>query len=252
MNSVRDRESRAKRHSIELFKYFVQFLEIFGQENYGGSAEVNWPAVYSFCESYGLFDFNDDLEEIVYSESEEEFRDKAFEYIEKQILDGYPVWRLFNMSKWLFDKFEKELDDQEREKDIKYFNKVKCYKCKHFSDHMEYFTKQMTPKRIFPGEVPEGISDIRAINIHHTMSCSVRNDLLAQNEKEFRFEGRYKKFKYKKFNSTERIGWEADQRRWTLIPWELKNCPYFENNDMTPEEFLKLYFEISRLYKDKD
>ena len=42
-----------------------------------------------------------DAGEIVNVNSEEEFRDKMFSWIEKQVLDGYPIWRLFKLNNWL-------------------------------------------------------------------------------------------------------------------------------------------------------
>lgn len=251
---MRNREIRAKSHSIELFKYFVQFLEIFGQENYGGSAEVNWPAVYEFCSSYDIFSFNQELEDIVYAEKEEEFRDKAFEYVEKQILDGYPVWRLFHMSKWLYDQFEKELADQENKKDIEYFNKTRCYRCKHYKETMEYYTKNGYPMKIRPGEMPKDLMghevDPRTINMIHWRSCDVRDKQYKELEDKSNSRFETFKFEYKRFNSDEMGICGRDQRKWKLIPWELKRCPYFEDSGITFNEFIKLYFECCRLYKE--
>ena len=118
------REEKAQRElrKIDIFKYMIQFLEIYGNENFGQSAEVNWAAVWDYYSHCDMLDFNTEVEDLVYNTSDEEFRDKVFEYIEHQVVDGYPLWRLFKMSKWLFDKCEEELIQNEHQKDIEYFN----------------------------------------------------------------------------------------------------------------------------------
>ena len=68
---------RNERRAIEIFHHFISFLEIYGQENFGESVEINWLAVYENCVSLDLFDGNYMIEEIVNSDSEEEFRDKV-------------------------------------------------------------------------------------------------------------------------------------------------------------------------------
>ena len=249
-----NRPDKSKFRSVKVFQYFIQFLEIYGQENYGESAEVSWPRVMEFCSSYGIFDFNSELEEVIYADTDEEFRDKAFSYIEKQILEGYPVWRLFDMSSWLYNQLEKELIERENAKDVEYFNKTRCYRCKHFADIMEYFNSSGLPRRIYPGEEPKEV-DIRAVTIHHMMSCSKRNSLLEEMENassSSRFlRSSNVKFSYNKFNC-EDLGFMRDQRKWDLIPWELKKRPYFDDAKITPEEFKKTYFEIPRLYKESE
>ena len=35
-------------NTITVFKYFLSFLEVWKEENYGTSAEINWQAVWGF------------------------------------------------------------------------------------------------------------------------------------------------------------------------------------------------------------
>ena len=133
---------RNERRAIEIFQHFISFLEIYGQENFGENVEINWPGVYSNCVEFGLFDENPDVEEIVNVNSEEEFRDKMFSWIEKQVLDGYPIWRLFKLNNWLYEQLEKELHENEYKKDVEYFNKYKCFTCKYFYDDIYWLDKE--------------------------------------------------------------------------------------------------------------
>ena len=55
----------AEEKGILLFKHFIQFLELYGAENYGECFEVNWPKVFKFCNSYHLLDFREDLKELL-------------------------------------------------------------------------------------------------------------------------------------------------------------------------------------------
>ena len=128
-----EQRNKSNQRKVDIFKYMIQFLEIYGNENFGQSAEVNWSAVWDYCSKCDMLDFNYEVEELVYNTKDEEFRDKVFAFLDKQAVEGYPLWRLFTMSKWLFDKCEEELIRNEHEKDVEYFNKTKCYRCQYFN-----------------------------------------------------------------------------------------------------------------------
>ena len=72
-NNVSDKE-----RSILLFKHFIGFLEIWGQENYGENIEIDWFKVYNFTSKYDLLDLREDLEDIVFEENEELKEEFAF------------------------------------------------------------------------------------------------------------------------------------------------------------------------------
>lgn len=250
---------------VEVFKHMVKFLEIYGNENFGQSAEVNWKQVWDYCSRCDMLDFNVEVEELVYHTPDEEFRDRVFEFIEKQILDGYPVWRLFTMSKWLYDKCEQELLDNERKKDIEYFEKTKCYRCKHFKNKLTImYNTLFEPFNLKDfdtiKEFKDSVKPIEVKNVKYNMYCTKREELLNEAYKK-KFEGKefishfkesnFKenyRFKYNKFNVGEDDEWEGFRRNneWILNPSKLKRCPYFEESDMTAERFVELYGEIPR------
>lgn len=219
---------------ILLFKHFVRFLEIYGAENYGERFEVNWPKVFKFCNSYHLLDFREDLEEIVYSDNYEVFRDRCFKWIEDQILNGYPVFELFKLDDHLFSILRDEYRLSEIEKDKEYFNYMKCYRCKHFYDDPHYIGKDNFSHSFKTSK--EGY--IPGTRILHLINCLKRKELSEKSQKH-RFDESFE-FSYKKFN-----GDTYDLRSWKLVPAEHKDCPYFElDEDMTYEKFIEMYGEI--------
>lgn len=259
---------------ILIFKYMIQFLEIFGMENYGASAEVDWEAVFNNFTKCGIFDFNFGVEDLVVHNSDNEFRDNVFKFVENQVLDGYPVWRLFHMSEWLRDKCEQELLEREHCKDVEFFNKTKCLHCKYFEDELEIaFSHELSS---FDIGYYKNIDEFKAKAKHmaeetmcgapkvkfikHHLKCNKRIELLHEMEEEFKskhpnfsrfdLESLPNKFKYKKFNlddASQPNAYTLRSHSWILQPEVLKKCGYFEeNSEMTPEKFEELYDHIPR------
>lgn len=257
---MKDKKINDKYRSIKLFEYFIEFLKIFGQENYGESAEVNWYAVFNYCQSYGLFDFNDELTDIIYTEDPTEFRDKCFSLLEKNILEGYPVWRLFKMSDWLMNQLEKQLHEFEVEKDKKYFYKTtRCFRCKYYSEHISAIHR----KTHYSYHAQDSNGYIKPeyntldYNLFHFRNCEKRTAILEEKIADMKAKGqyvshdfeRYYTFKYRRFNLG--TGWSRDNKNWKLNPWTLRRCPLFEENpNMTYEEFIKKFAEMPRITED--
>lgn len=260
-----ERREQSNRRKVDIFKYMIQFLEIYGNENFGQSAEVDWAAVWNFCSKCDMLDFNPEVEELVYNTTEEEFRDKVFSFLDKQAVEGYPLWRLFTMSKWLYDKCEEELIQNERKKDREHFYKTKCYRCKYlqckvhvlFSTAFEPIVSETFSSIDEFKERYRNVTEVKTLNCD--MTCLKREELLneayqkelrkpcscysgAFGERRFREEYR---FKYSKFDYRDESQ-EDSGKEWDLIPSVLKRCNYFEESDMTPEKFEKLYYQIPR------
>ena len=237
---------------VEIFKYTIEFLKIYGQENFGESAEVNWCAIFEHCTKCDMLDFNQEVEQLVYNTKEEDFRDAVFTYLEKQALEGYPLWRLFKMSKWLYNACESQLLENERKKDIEYFYKTKCYHCRYFMGgvRVTYATiieplniKEYPNFETFKKQHPNAtIKDVRV-----TRGCAKREELAKEALKKAGYDSSWRsehflreyKHKYKRFRSDAR-------GNWILIPNDLKCCPYFEENGVQPEQFIELFTEIPR------
>lgn len=245
-------KEKSESRIIKVFKYFIQFLEIYGAENYGQSAEVNWETVWNFVNRCGILDSNIELETLVHYSTDEEFRDGVFTYIEKQALDGYPLWRLFTMSKWLYNKCEQELHDIEYKKDIEYFNTVKCYRCKNFHNRINTIGHTVLEPIMskFFNNVEELKNYIRDTNYvvqkdWQEMNCMKRKKLLENkmSHGRHRFYKNECNFKYKGFN----VDNEGRSHNWILNPMKLLDCPYFEENkNMTINKFIEIYGEIPR------
>lgn len=244
--------------SIKLFEYFIEFLKIFGQENYGESAEVDWYAVYNYCQSYHMLDFNAELEEIIYADNDEEFRDKCFEFMERNIIEGYPVWQLFKMSDWLTKQLNKELHDREEAKDKEYFYKLtKCYRCQYYSEHISAIDKMTGysyPAQDHNDDVMKQYLNGR-YNLLHTRICGKRKEIIHKAELKAMEEGRstlrieqFVEFEYDKFNE-ERLS----RTKWSVNPWTLRDCPYFcEDPIMDYEHFIRKYLELTRFDSDSN
>lgn len=215
--------------SINLFKYFIDFLQIWGQENYGSSAEVDWCKALAECQKFHLFDFNEKLEKVIYAESDEEFRDLAFKWVENKVLDGWPIWRMFKMSDWLTSKLEEENTQLALEEQKKVYNSVKCYRCKYFRDHASWFKDVPLQGGYTTVSVEEELPEEGA-RITYRDECLKRNQLIeeAKDAKTLRSWSGDPVLKYKKFNEDL----TARSRKWKPVPEKLTDCPYFKEGGM--------------------
>ena len=251
-------ENKSNQRIIQIFKFFVQFLEIYGQENYGQSAEVDWEKVWNFVNRCGILDNNEELEHLVHYSTDEEFRNNVFSYVEKQALEGYPLWRLFTMSKWLENKCEQELYEKKKKKDVEYFNTIKCYRCKYF--HNQIHTIGHTLSEPIQGKRFDNVDELKqyvqqtqyVIQKHwQDMNCMKREDLIKcrHNNGIRRFHNNNYHFRYKGFNVKN----DSRTHEWIFNPMKLLDCPYFEENkNMTVKNFEKVYGEIPRYLDEKE
>lgn len=223
---------------IILFRHFVEFLKIWGQENYGENVDINWPAVYKFTTSYSILDFRQDLEDVIFSESDEEFRDNCYSWIENQILNGYPIWRLFIINGWLKDKLEEEFVQSAVDEERNRFETRKCFTCKHFLDDVKFIGEDKyshsykTERSLYAKGTP----------LLHLMNCSKRKeliDILGKNRMTSHFDDINFTYKLFRMDSNSQFG-----SRWKLYPSEHNDCPYYENSGISFDEFISVYGEV--------
>ena len=92
-----EKERLSDNKKIYLFKWFIKFLEIYGQETFGESASINWGLVHDEIIGHDIWSMDMELDNLLYNDSEsldsEEFRDKVFSYIEDRVIKGYPIFR---------------------------------------------------------------------------------------------------------------------------------------------------------------
>lgn len=244
-----------------IFKNFINFLEIYGQENLGCGYEVNWTKVHRMIIDNNVFDFNDELEEVIYQDDEsfdsEEFRDKCYKYIENQILKGYPVWHLFNLSKHLTKVLQDEEDRQTMEMYRKKYNSHLCYKCKHFKniifvhDQFNRFHLNDYIKR------HPGINPI-LLNLSHNMSCNYReervkyiNDHMEEFDIHWHDKERGINRQLTKEGFSTKLLFEKDTQYSYSHVFVFKpllnqcKCKFFEENkDMTFDKYIKENYEV--------
>ena len=214
-------------NSLTMFRHFIAFLEIYGQENYGESAEVNWHEVHLFCNKYHLLDFNDELSEVIYTEDEEDFRDKCFTFIENKILNGYPVWRLFKMSQWLKEKLEQSFQDEIIREKEKFYRETRCYRCKNI--HIETTIIEPINKNPISYDKDNPVHlewiDKRKVPYIFRFNCKKRSELIIEKSNGCIREMRRVKLDYCGFNTNDNRG------EWKMNIWGLRKCPYFEEDE---------------------
>ena len=223
---------------IQIFHYFIDFLNIWGAENYGESAEVDWGKVYIDCHKFGMFDFNESLEKVVNAENEEEFRDLTFQWIENKVYEGLPIWRYFKVSKWLEDKLEEEELDKEKKEILSLYKNNKCFKCKYYRDNAMFFLKSSDMEKLsnLPIKNPNNLYSLKECyeywtdqRILHDESCAKRKELLEEAKKDsFDIFRRDAKLEYEAFN-VKSTGYRPE--KWRLNPEKLNDCPYFEESE---------------------
>ena len=105
--------------------YFLavkEIVELFAEQELGSRCEINIPAVISYVES---FKFASDTWGI-YS------KDEIYQLVTDDILAGYPVWQLLNVSEWTRQMLQRELDAKIKREREEAERKYKCYSCKYF------------------------------------------------------------------------------------------------------------------------
>ena len=244
-----------------IFKNFINFLEIYGQENLGCGYEINWTQVHRMIVDNNMFDFNDELEEVIYHNDEsydsEEFRDRCYKYIEEQILKGYPVWHLFKLSKHLTKVLQDEEDRKTMEMFKKKYNKHLCYRCKHFKNNIVVYENfNRIPIKDYIERHP-GINPI-LLNLSHEMYCKYREErveYISEHMKEFNIfwhdkeRGINRQLTKEGFSS--KLLFEKDtpysyNREFILKPLSNQcKCKFFEENkDMTFDKYIKENYEV--------
>ena len=141
--NYKEKEKLSADKKIYLFKWFIKFLEIYGQETFGESASINWGLVHDNIIEHDIWSMNMELDNLLYNDREsldsEEFRDKVFSYIENLVIKGYPIFRLFYLPEKLKKYYEDEIKQEIYENDKKRFAKYKCFKCKHYYDNIDVY-----------------------------------------------------------------------------------------------------------------
>lgn len=102
----------------------IQFLIVFSQE-YIGSVEINYSKVFRYVQS-GRFHW--------VTAYEIKCLDDALQFIEKQVITGFPIWYFLNLEndfqKSVFKDLERAYEQEQlRKREEKRLLKLKTYKC---------------------------------------------------------------------------------------------------------------------------
>ena len=268
-----EKEKLSANKKIYLFKWFIKFLEIYGQETFGESASINWGLVHDEIIGHNVWSMNMELDNLFYNDSEsldsEEFRDKVFSYIEDQVIKGYPIFRLFYLPEKLKKYYEDEIKQEIYENDKKRFNKYKCFKCKHYCDNIDVYVgdpsmnimnKAFIDIDTFKERYPN--SDVASFKLNHNQICLFHKIYFKEYEDELtKTKGHVSSFyKEKNFNKwidkhgyTKGAKYPKDEN----YPDELKNvyelkpllnrckCNEYEPiENFSFDDFLKKYIEL--------
>lgn len=105
--------------------YFLavkEIVELFAEQEIGSRCEINIPAVISYIESMKFVNDSWGLRT----------KEEIYQLVTDDILSGYPVWNLLNMSEWTKSMVEREFTIQQQKIKEELKKKYKCYTCKHF------------------------------------------------------------------------------------------------------------------------
>ena len=224
-------------NTITVFKYFISFLEVWKEENYGSSAEINWQAVWSFVNTSGVLDFNEELQDLVIYSTPEQCEEKVHQWIMNRIFNDEPVYLLFNMSDWLLKKLEQEHNSNIEKAERKRFEECKCYHCKYWKDNPFIFVDswQGLEQKFLPDCSEQ---ELLTNQIHHQTSCKKREELKeAMTDGKLKYNGTVE-FSYKPFNGDRCHNFRPQ-------PMELKDCPFFEENGISYDEYISEYKELA-------
>lgn len=238
--------TKTEYNTMMLFKAFLSFLEVYGQENFGENVEIDWCKVWSFVNASHVLDFNPWLTELIMTEpNSEEFEQGVHKFLEDRILNDEPVYELFNLNNWLYDKLHEEhlaiLDNKEIER----FNNSKCYRCKHFHDNTFVYVEMFGQLNQYNYNDPQFKQYAVNYPIHHHATCRKRTEIVEQARAELKKEF----YHVSDMDCNECIDYEKFHFRsrndhWNCVPQEHDNCPYFKETNITYQEYIDIFGEL--------
>ena len=264
--TYKEKEINSSMKKMYIFKNFIGFLEIYGQETFGCGYEVDWNKVHRIIIDNDIFDFNNDLENIIYNDEKydsEEFRDKCYKYIEDQILNDLPAWRLFKLSDHLTKVMERDEYDKMIETEKKLFKQTKCFSCKHYKEYIHFYDTNGRDNDARKVKKENENYDMRNFNLIHECRCEKRIALTKEWENNNRhssscFESRLVNKYFKSLNGPKSFYYLEDYSigsfRQKFYPLTNKHkCQYYEKDEnMNYEEFIKNNYEIFIPVKEDD
>ena len=256
----------AELKKMYIFKNFIGFLEIYGQENFGCGYEVDWMKVHRIIVENDIFDFNTYLENILYDYDvdfdSEEFRDICYKYIEDHVIIGLPIWTLYKLSDHMTKMFLKEEEEKKIQEETKLFNSYKCLKCKYYDEHIMIIRKgEFFSPEAFKNRYNKTDDDIKYQMLNHESKCTYREKLVSELEDEFNsletrrnlIKRKYVQSKFKSLNCPKNFFYkDTDEYRfrcnsYKFIPITNRcKCNFFEEDEShnTYEKFINKYYEL--------
>lgn len=240
--------------------YFNKYIE----KNFKGKkVKLNWFTVYEDLFISGKYSniYSIELNALTNSKYKnldnlEILKVLCYRYFDYIVMCNEPISNFFifenEADKNMYNKIEA---DKIKEKKERIFNSRLCYKCKHFSDRvmgcgndsieisLDYILKYIE-------------SDFDTVQkyyyIVHYYDCQKRKKLIDELNKSdtypFDVEKRMNK-KLDKLNMPSHFKYKIDEKSgrvdtWFLNPRAVKDCSFFESNDITFDEFMDKHYTI--------
>lgn len=249
-------------NKIKLFEVAIIFFSNYAKQNFkANSYKLNWYKIFNFFINNGTYDSYEEytnLYKMIESDKkcdEKILQKKAYDFFYALINNGEKISDLFIF----FDDNDRKILE-EKEKEIKYveqknrFDKIKCFKCIHFIDNISCIdnsTYELNIENIM--KEYKSIDEVRKnFLIKHQYNCKKRESIIKElmrfDTYPFEKEKRTNK-KLEDSNEPENFKYEIDENgkvhQWhlRLVPSN-KECKYFQDSNITFEEFIKKYYEI--------
>lgn len=111
---------------LQFYEVLKEFLELYSNEFIGNNASINIENVARYLNS-GRYLTRFKLEKFS--------KDELFKEFENDVLNGYPIWELLNISNWTRKILELEFKKNIKNELIKNIKKYKCLTCKYYEEN---------------------------------------------------------------------------------------------------------------------
>lgn len=245
------------RNMMLIFETFIDYFNNYGYNNFEKDKyKLDWYKVYENLFIYNLYCEYKEWEILMNNKdiSNNDIVKYTNELCNKLVNNGERIDLLFTF-KDDNESIINDIEERKYESDLLKFNSKRCYKCKHFFDKVSFLDNNGIEFSLnsIKREFKDNPEDIKKFYYTiHRYNCLKRdkivNELMRDDTYPFDIEERLNK-KFEKNNIPEhfyfRIKNEKIDRKWVLKPLEYdKTCQYFEEINISLNEFLNRYYEI--------
>ena len=110
---------------LQFYEVLKEFLELYSNEFIGNNIYINVENVAKYLNS-GRYLTRFKINKVS--------KDELFKEFESDILNGYPIWELLNISDWTRNILELEFKETVKNEFIENCKKYKCLTCKYYKE----------------------------------------------------------------------------------------------------------------------